>query len=495
MTDPEARPTRSHDVGKTSATRIFFIILTVVALGLFAASLNQPLRQAIRSFSNVLSPVLIGAVIAYLCNPILMFFEYRLFRHMKNNSLRQGLSLFMTVLAALGTLILVGVLIIPQLYDSLLKFAANIGNYIANLRTWVDQISEKLPFEFDIDALLGTTNADTADELLQAILDKLAPLVTGGNMADKILGVLSGLLNTFKNALLGMVIAFFILASKEKRVAQVRKARAALLSESTDRRLVDFVSLADNTFGGFIYGKLLDSLVIGILTFAMLLIFDISEYNLLIAIIVGVTNVIPVFGPFIGAIPAFFIVLVTSPQKAILVLILILIIQQLDGNIIGPKILGDNTGVSSLCVIVAISICSTLWGVAGMLIGVPFFAVIIELVRRALEGQLTAKGMETDTLAYYPDDSIGNAEEEVYYEHSHLRYVYDHSRIKPKWERFRTWLFSWRMFEETPPQTAAPPQSNDLEEASPPPLSDPLDMNHENSDPTSSTASDDADPS
>ena len=186
----------------------------------------------------------------------------------------------------------------------------------------------------------------------------------------------------------------------EKRMAQIRKFRKAMFSKKTDDRIEEVVTLADKTFGGFIFGKILDSLVIGILTFVMLAIFDVSPYNLLIATFVGITNVIPVFGPFIGAIPSFFIVLISNPEKAFLFLVLILIIQQLDGNIIGPKILGDNTGVSSLCVIIAIAICSTLWGVMGMIIGVPIFAVVIELIKRMLEKRLIAKGEPTDTLEY-----------------------------------------------------------------------------------------------
>ncbi len=479
MTDPEPHtppvtPIDPNDPvetnGKhTSAYRIFFVILSLIALAIFAASLIQPIRVALQAIANILSPLLIGGIIAYLCNPFLVFYEYRLLRRLKFNGLRKGLSLFLTVITALGLLALIGALIIPQLYASLAQFTANIGVYIENLRVWVDNLLALLPFDVDVSSLLGTTGTDTAGASLQAILDKLAPIVLGGDVPNKIIGILLGLFNTFKNVFLGMFIAFYILASKEKRVAQVRKARTALLSEKTDRRLCEIVTLADETFGGFIYGKLLDSLVIGILTFAMLMIFNISEYNLLIAMIVGVTNIIPVFGPFIGAVPAFFIVLVTSPQNAILVLILILIIQQLDGNIIGPKILGDNTGVSSLCVIIAISICSTLWGVAGMIIGVPIFAVIIELFRRYLEGNLTAKGKATDTLAYYPDDSVGNAEEEVYYEHSHLRYLYDHSKFKPKWERFRAWLFRTSAPEEplTPTDPPSPPPHDDSDESDP----------------------------
>ena len=134
--------------------------------------------------------------------------------------------------------------------------------------------------------------------------------------------------------------------------------------------------------------------------------------------------------------------LISNPDKAFLFLLLILIIQQLDGNVIGPKILGDNCGVSSLCVIIAIAICSALWGVMGMLIGVPIFAVSIELIKRMLERRLAAKGEPTDTLDYYSAHAVGNAEMDVYYEHSTLRYSYDHSKLKPRLERLKNGILS-----------------------------------------------------
>ncbi len=444
--------------GRHASTKyIIPITLALIAIAVFAASLYQPFRMALQGFGSILSPLLIACVIAYLCDPILTVFEYRLFRRMKHNGLRRGLSLLLTAITALGTLTLIGVLVIPQIYDSLVVFAGNIGGYIENTQLWLEDQLEYLPFPVDLDTLFGE-DFDPASPL-QGLLDKLAPIVTGGELSEQLAALLGGLINTFKNVLLGLIIAFYILASKEKRIAQIRKARAALLDEERDRQLGEVVSLVDNTFGGFIYGKLLDSLVIGILTLVMLLIFDVSEYKLLIALIVGIANIIPIFGPFIGAIPAFFIVLMSEPSKALLLLVLIFILQQLDGNVLAPKILGDNTGISSLCVIVAIAISSALWGIAGMIIGVPVFAVIIELIRRYLETRLERRGAPTDTLAYYPDDAIGNAEEEVYYEHSHLRYLYDHSKWKPRIDRFREWLFTSTPLRKKSPATPPPSES------------------------------------
>jgi predicted PurR-regulated permease PerM len=237
--------------------------------------------------------------------------------------------------------------------------------------------------------------------------------------------------------ILSLFIAFYLLSSRDKRVAQIRKFRHAVFTEKQDAKITAVVRLTDKTFNGFVFGVLIDALVVGVLTFLMLSIFEVSPYNLLIATIVAVTNVIPVFGPFIGAIPSAFIVLISNPSKVFLFIILILIIQQVDGNILCPKIQGDNTGVSSLAVLIAITVAGGMWGLGGMVIGVPIIAVIIEMGKRAIEERLIRKGKPVETTAYYPEDALGNAEKDVYYEHAGLRYEYEHSRFKHRFDRLR----------------------------------------------------------
>ncbi len=458
-----------HAKKKRDKKGMFFITAVVIALVLFAAAVMEPLIGVARYVISLLSPLIIGGIIAYLCDPILEFFEYRVFKRMRKGNLRRGLSLFFTVITAFGIVALVGVMMIPQLIKSINELFDNYESYINSFLSWLqnilNDITADLPIEImdisDIEkftAFLNQAFGDAESSYLE-IFDKLQKFITDGNLLEKTWAVLLHLFNSFKNLFIGIFIAFYLLASKEKRVAQLRKFRKAMFSKKTDDRIEEIVTLTDKTFGGFIYGKILDSIVIGILTFVLLTIFTISPYNLLIATFVGITNIIPVFGPFIGAIPSFFIVLISNPEKAFLFLVLILIIQQLDGNIIGPKILGDNTGVSSLCVIIAIAICSTLWGVMGMIIGVPIFAVIIELIKRMLEKRLRAKGEPTDTLAYYSDDAVGNAEMDVYYEHSTLRYGYEHSKLKPRMERLRHKLFSHMGRQSGADEAANPPSA------------------------------------
>lgn len=425
------------------ARTLAFLILAVAALALFLIVNIPAVTDFARKLGGHLAPLIVGAVIAYLCNPILRFYEFTLFRRMKHNGLRRGLSLLFTMLTVIGILTLILVMMIPQLVGSIKSLVADYDRYLDELlqlvQQMVDWLTADLPVEINISSKEKVVSLITRlfgsvevfyDEFIKPAVGDLSPGTT-------VWSAMSGAFTAVKNLALGLFVALYILMSKEKRIGQVKKFRRAMLKPETDRKLTSFVSLVDRSFGGFIYGKLIDSLIIGILTFGLLTVLEVSPYNLLIATFVGVTNVIPVFGPFIGAIPSFLIVLISNPSKALLFLLIILVVQQLDGNVIGPKILGDNVGVSSLTVLIAITLCGSLWGVGGMLIGVPVFAVIIELVRRWLETRLSAKGEPTDTAAYYPADTLANAERDLYYEHAGLRYRYEHSKLK---ERVDGWL-------------------------------------------------------
>ena len=196
-----------------------------------------------------------------------------------------------------------------------------------------------------------------------------------------------------------------MLASKERLKAQVKKFTTAMFPPKGRHRFYRYVRLCDRTFGGFFVGKIIDSLIIGAITLVVLLIFR-MPYALLISTIICVTNIIPVFGPFIGAIPSAFIIFIVSPSKALIFLVLILLIQQLDGNVIGPKILGDSTGLSTLGVIISIVIMGEYFGIVGMIVGVPIFAVAVALVKEFLEQKLRAKDLPTDTSEYYAWDSF-----------------------------------------------------------------------------------------
>ena len=201
------------------------------------------------------------------------------------------------------------------------------------------------------------------------------------------------------NLFIAVVVSIYLLGTKEKYCAQTKKLLYAHLKEERVKSLVDFTTLVGGTFENFLSGKLIDSLIIGIICFAALSLLN-FPFPLLVTVIVGITNIIPFFGPIIGAVPTFFIILIADPSKAIWYPLFILILQQIDGNIIGPKILGISIGISALWIVFAIVIGGKLLGFVGMVIGVPAFAIIYTIVKANAEKKLKAKGMPEDTKSY-----------------------------------------------------------------------------------------------
>ena len=419
---------------------LFFSACVIIAITVYCIANASSFSAMFANLGDVISPLVIGGVIAYLCNPILKFYEYVLFRKLGRGNLRRGLSLLLTVLTAFFLIGIVIALIVPELIDSISQLITNYEVYLNSLLSFVQSIINKLPEELSSRIDISDMQKFTAfltdmfgagENFMSDILAFLQGFILDGDLIGNVWTFILNLFNTFMDLILGLFIAFYILSSKEKRKAQIAKFRAAYFNDKQNGKITEVVQLVDRTFGGFIKGVLLDALAVGVVTFILLSICNISEYNLLIAAICAVTNVIPVFGPFIGAIPSGLIVLISNPEKFLLFLILVIVIQQIDGNLLCPMIQGNNTGVSSLAVLVAITVMGGLFGLVGMVVGVPIFAVIIELVKRSVEDRLRKNGKPTDTTYYYPDNAVGNAEEDVYYEHAHWKYKYDHSKLKP----------------------------------------------------------------
>ena len=429
---------------------LFFGILAIIFVGIFVLINLPSVSSFINGLGNLLSPVIIGCVIAYLCNPFLEFYEYRVLRRMSKTGIRRGLSLFLAIMTMVGVIALLLVMIIPELINSIMDLATNYETLLDGLLNavtgMINDIAQKFELENDV-----IQDAEQLKNMLFSFLgegddlmDKIINFINEKNVVGGAINVVGAVVSTVFDIILGIFIALYILSSKEKRIAQIRKFRKAMFSDKQNGKITEITKLVSHTFSGYVFGVLIDALVVGVMVFVLLSIFEISKYNLLIAALCAVTNIIPVFGPFIGAIPSAFIVLISNPNdlsKFFLFILLILIIQQVDGNLLLPKIQGDNTGISSLAVLVAITIAGGQWGVLGMVVGVPICAVIIELVKRFLDNKLEAMGEPTDTVAYYPKDALGNAEKDVHYEHAGLLYRYEHSSFKPKFEKFKAKFF------------------------------------------------------
>ena len=376
---------------------VIAVVLLIIKRDSFSAFIAQ--------ISRILRPVIIGAVLAYLCNPIFRLFEGYVFPRIRSFSFRRALSLIGTYLVVALIFVILLLLIIPQLLTSVLDF---FENYEALMATAMDNVNGLLE---QINGQFGLEIPPVKTETLQQGLDWVVQNVNVDELMDRLLSgstiliIFEYLEDTFfilTDIIFGLFISLYLLSGKERLYAKVMRTRKALFNDSINERITRVCTIADESFGGFLRGKMLDSSIVGVLVYIIISIMEVP-YALLIAVVIGITDIVPVVGPFIGVIPSAIIILLTDPIKVIPFLLCILIVQQIDGNIIAPKILGENTGVSSLCVMIAITVMGAIWGLAGMVLGVPLFATIIELTNEFLNKRLQDKGLPTEVK---DDDSV-----------------------------------------------------------------------------------------
>ena len=329
------------------------IFLTVAAILLFYDTLFG--RRVLPNFGSqllrALQPVLIGGVLAYLLAPVIDFIEGGLFSGWLEAARKLGrlisrgaraVSLVLTW-AIIGLLCyLLGHVLLPQLYQSVVQLFASVESYYNTISGWVEHLLESNPtVEAWVADQMDTFYATAASWLKNEVLTRTQMLmvaVSGGVVST---------VNFLKNLLVGAIVSVYFMATKERCVAHARKITYSLFSKEKVYWIFRGANKVDHIFSGFVRGKLLDSLIIGILCFIGCSILN-MPYTPLVSVIVGVTNIIPFFGPFLGAIPSFFLILLVNPIQSLYFLLFVLALQQLDGNVIGPKILGDSTGLSSL---------------------------------------------------------------------------------------------------------------------------------------------------
>jgi len=396
---------------KTKKNRLWIAIAVYVAvfvLLLFVSNVDA-FSHWIGTLLLLLRPILIGLVLAYLLNPFFRFFERKLFQKVQPNALRRGLSLLFTYLTLVLIFALLLVLIVPQLVESIANFIYNFDSYIetasADFNVFLAGINARLPKKADGSGLIPFLNAETLKSSFAQMMSSLhidsetiSKLISVDTLT-MIVSILQNLVSILTDMVFGIFISLYLLNTKELRYAQIMRLRRALFSDKANERITNVCSTADRSFGGFLKGKVLDSAIVGVLVYIAISLFGVP-YAILIASIVAITDIVPIIGPFIGVIPSAVIILLTEPNKVIPFIICILVVQQIDGNILAPKILGENTGVSSLCVIVAITTMGSIWGLAGMVLGVPLFATILELTGAWLDKRLQKKGLPTDTDSY-----------------------------------------------------------------------------------------------
>ena len=352
---------------------------------------------ALKEIARVLAPITWGIVIAYIVNPIMMWTERTIRTPIEKKKKHPKLIRVISVSVSITLLILILTalisMLLPQVIDSIMSIINNFSTYMSNLENSIYAFVDDYP---------------EAAAVVQAQFDNLQPkiidfvnslLPTVADMAVKLKDGAIGILVGLKDFLIGFIVAVYLLFSKERFLSQMHKAVVALSPKKMTGSILGIASHTNKTLSGFISGKLIDSFIIGVLCFICMSIMN-MDFVALISVIVGVTNVIPFFGPFFGAIPSALLLLVAAPKQVIPFIIFIFILQQFDGNILGPKILGDSTGLSAFWVMFAIFIGGGLFGFAGMVLGVQIFAVIYTLVSDFLNFLLKRKGLSTDTNDY-----------------------------------------------------------------------------------------------
>lgn len=373
------------------------IIAVTVLLTIFGLHFPSFVKT-VNKFLGTISPVFLGFAIAYLLNPIFKKCENKIFAFVDKLTYRKYTrrvcALILTYLIAAVIILVFILLIVPQITSNYQELFTKVGDYLNASVSWLDQIIANSGLFDEYDNLADIINTTEISEVIQ---DALA------RVSSSIINYSGKFVTTFTNLLIGMVISVYFLFSKEKLIASLKKMLSALFPRSFIIRLMNALRFTNRTFGQFIVGKLFDSVIIGVLTLVVLSIVR-MPYAPLISAIICITNVIPFFGPFLGAIPSFIIIFIVDPTKALWFLLIILIIQQIDGNIIGPRILGNSIGISSLWIIISITVMGGLFGIPGMFLGVPIFVIVYTMIKYLTEKRLRKKNLPVDT-EYYLDIS------------------------------------------------------------------------------------------
>lgn len=386
--------------------------LTVCAVLVFYDAFYQggTLQKILGKLLSVLSPVFVGLGMAYLLTPVVKWFERGILwcvghiRRLQDKKLKHGkgwlraAAILLTWAVVLALLYWLMSVLIPQLVDSVTMLIRNARSYYYKVYRWVDTwLKENPEIGSWANDLLGEYYQNGLKALTETILPRaqeLATVLTGGIWTG-----IRSVIDFALDFLVGIIISVYLMAMKEKSLARCCKLLYAIAPQNAAELTLNGLHQANRVFSGFVRGKLLDSLIIGILCFIGCSILK-MPYTPLVSLVVGVTNVIPFFGPFLGAIPSAFLILLVSPMKCLYFVIFVFLLQQLDGNVIGPKILGDSTGISSFWVIVAILVGGGFFGVLGMFLGVPVFACLRLLIKWLMDRRLEARGMPTEASAY-----------------------------------------------------------------------------------------------
>ncbi len=388
---------------KRHTTILVYTCCTILLAILVALAILFPhvLGGILQGFFTAISPVIFGFVIAYLLYPICRFFDTKALRFLHKKKpqpgLTRALAVFLTFLIVAAVIALFIGMVVPQIKASYQDLEKKLDGYLLNASVQMEDFVDDLSPDGGQRTLNTILDIDLVFDSLEKLLDNAFGAI--GGIANTVVSYSSKIVTIFARIVVSLLFAAYFLLQKERLFTGIADLSHMLLPKKISSGVHKWLTFTHEAFGGFIAGKLLNAFIITLLNFIVFGLCDIPYYPL-IALITGITDMIPYFGPFIGAIPSAFIILIADPIKVIWFAVLILVIQQIDGNFIGPKILGEKVGMDSLLVIVAITISGGLWGIVGMFIGVPIFTVLQQAVREIVNNLLQKKGLPTQTAAY-----------------------------------------------------------------------------------------------
>lgn len=389
----------------------FFVCILCICF-IYLIYNGNTLFSNIKKIIVICMPIVDGFIVAYLLAPIVNFLEQKCFiplcnklsvkQNKKIQARMRGVSIILSLIFVFFLIYGFIMVVMPQLYKSIESIVIHFPAYINNLVNYINKLlSDNPTIEATVTQYLENYSKDLENWLNQTLLPGMNEIIK--TLSQSVISFFVALWNL----IIGLIISVYVLFSKERFSGQCKKTIYSLFEREHANQLIKDIRFADKTFGGFISGKLLDSLIIGLLCFICLNIIG-TPYPILISVIVGVTNVIPFFGPYFGAIPSAILILLVNPIQCVYFLVFIFILQQFDGNFLGPKILGNSTGLTSFWVIFSITLFGGLFGVLGMLLGVPTFAVIYAFARRKIVKKLKHRGLPVATDDYIDLDYIND---------------------------------------------------------------------------------------
>ncbi|MBR4426019.1 MAG: AI-2E family transporter [Oscillospiraceae bacterium] len=388
-----------------------FLVIAASLLFYLILSNLGPLGEALGRLLEILSPFIWGLVFAYLLFPLLRIYSRNLFtplfrwllrknprREERTVKLARGFSVFLCILTLAVILAGLLMLVVPQLYNTVERLVVNSSTYIARADEWIQKTMEHHP---EVDSTVREAFGDLSNGLVSWATDNLLPEMKSllGNVASNVYNIFRGIYN----GIIGVVVSVYVLYDKEGFSARSKKLLYCVVSLDTAEQILKGVRFTNQVFMSYLSGKILDSVIVGLICYIGCLILRIP-FAILSSSIVAVSNLIPFFGPVVGAVIATLFILLESPVKALVFVVFAVILQQFDGNVLGPRILGNRVGVRGFWIMFSILLGAGLFGFPGMLLGVPVFVVLYSLLRGMMNRRLERSGLPTDPQIYQETD-------------------------------------------------------------------------------------------